>query len=287
MGRTGRVSAVMRRLALSAGALLVAASFSSCSSVDNGSTAAEVNGHRLSNDQLAALTGDTTDGEVIRQTLTTWIEVVAVTDDASGMASPEELSSRKMTALQDLLEKFGDAGRATYELGLDGSPLLCLSAIPLDASVASAKVLDELAAGTSFADAAKTYSADQTLAASGGLVKSAEGVECIAGDKFNPALIDALAKAGAAVGKPTAINLNGSEVVIQLRPYDELTLSDAERVQLSANEMGAAIHDTYAAAKISVSGRIGTWDSEQGRILAAGASLTATSPVSTAPVTTG
>jgi len=272
----------MRRLALSACALVVAASFSSCSSVDGGNTAAEVNGHRLTNDQLATLAGDSTDGDVVRTTLTTWIEVVAVTDDATGLDTPAELSSRKMTALQDLLEKYGDAGKATYELGLNGSPLLCLSAIPLADSVASAKVLDDLATGTSFAAAAKTYSSDETLAASGGLVKSPEGAECIAGDKFNPALLDALAKAGAAVGQPIAITLNGAEVVIQLRPYDELILSDAERVQLSANEMGAAIHDTYATAKISVSGRIGSWDKEQGMIRATGAPV-----VTTAPVTTG
>lgn len=281
MGLDGRVSAVMRRLALSACALVVAASFSSCSSVDGGNTAAEVNGHRLTNDQLATLAGDSTDGDVVRTTLTTWIEVVAVTDDATGLDTPAELSSRKQTALQDLLERFGDAGKATYELGLNGSPLLCLSAIPLADSVASAKVLDDLAAGTSFAAAAKTYSSDETLAASGGLVKSPDGAECIAGDKFNPALLDALAKAGAGVGQPIAITLNNAEVVIQMRPFDELTLSDAERVQLSANEMGAAIHDTYATAKISVSGRIGSWDKEQGMILATGAPVVTTTPVTT------
>ena len=281
MGLDGRVSAVMRRLALSAGALVVAASFSSCSSVNGGNTAAEVNGHRLTNDQLSTLAGDSTDGNVVRTALTTWIEVVAVTDDATGLNTPADLSSRKQTALQDLLEKFGDAGKATYELGLNGSPLLCLSAIPLADSVASAKVLDDLATGTSFAEAATTYSSDETLAASGGLVKSADGAECITGDKFNPALLDALAKASTVVGKPTAITLNGAEVVIQLRPYEELTLSDSERVQLSANEMGAAIHDTYAAAKISVSGRIGSWDKEQGRILATGEPVATTAPVTT------
>lgn len=276
-----------RRLGLSVGALVVAASFSACSSVDTTNTAAEVNGHRLSNDQLAALTQDSTDGDIIRQTLTTWIEVVAVTDDASGLVTSAELSARKLTALQGLLDQFGDAGQATYELGLDGSPLLCLSAIPLDTTVAGATVLEELAAGTTFADAAKTYSADETLAASGGLVKSADGVECIAGDQFNPTLIDALAEAGATVGAPESILLNEQEVVVLLRPFDELTLSDAERLQLSANDMGAALNDSYAAAEITVSGRIGTWDRDQGLVVATGASPAATLPVTTSPVTTG
>lgn len=270
----------MRRLALSAGTLVVAASFSSCSSVDKASTVAEVNGHRLSTDQLATLTDDSTEGDVIRQTLTTWIEVVAVTDDASGMTTPAELSARKLTALQDLLDKFGDAGQATYELGLDGSPLLCLAAIPLDKTVAGATVLAELAAGTTFAEAATAYSDDETLAASGGLVRSAEGIECIAGDQFNPTLIASLGAAGVTVGEPAAILLNEQEVVVLMRPYDELTFSDAERLQLSANDMGAALNESYAAAEISVSGRVGTWDSNQGRVVATG------SPPSIAPATT-
>lgn len=276
----------MRRLALSAGALVVAASFSSCSSVDKASTAAEVNGHRLSNDQLAAITEGSTDGAAIRETLTTWIEVVAVTDDPSGMTTPSELSARKLTALKGLIEKFGDSGQATYELGLDGSPLLCLSAIPLDATVTGAKVLEELAAGTPFADAANAYSVDETLAASGGLVRSAEGVECIAGDQFNPELISALAEAGAAVGQPAAIVLKSQEVVVLLRPYDELTLSDAEKLQLSANELGAALSESYGAAEISVAGRIGTWDSGQARVVALG-SLSGTVPAATLPAATG
>jgi len=275
----------MRRLALSAGALLVAASFSSCSSVDRANTAAEVNGHRLTNDQLATLTEGSTDGEAIRETLTTWIEVVAVTDDASGMGTPAELSGRKLTALQELLSKFGDAGQATYELGLGGSPLLCLAAIPLDASVVGAKVLEELAAGTSFADAAKTYSIDETLAGSGGLVRSPEGVECIGGDDFNPELISALTDAGAAVGEPASVVLQTQEVVVLLRPFDELTLSDAEKLQLSANEMGAALRESYDAAEITVAGRIGTWDNEQARVVAVGASTTV--PAATLPASAG
>ena len=276
----------MRRLTLSAGALVVAASFSSCSSVDKANTAAVVNGHRLTNDRLTALTSGSTDGEAIRATLTTWIEVVAVTDDASGMTTPDELSARKLTALQDLLSRFGDAGQATYELGLGGSPLLCLSAIPLDSTVAGAKVLEELASGTTFADAAKTYSIDETLAASGGLVTSPEGVECISGDQFNPELVSALAEAGAAVGTPASVVLQTQEVVVLLRPYDELTLSDAEKLQLSANDMGAALSESYGAAEITVAGRIGTWDNEQARVVAVGAS-TSTVPAITLPAAAG
>lgn len=276
----------MRRLALSAGALVVAASFSSCSSVGKGSTAAEVNGHRLSTDELATLSNDSSDVKVIRDTLSTWIEVVAVTNDPSGLTSADELAARKQTALADLLERFGDSGRAIYELGIDGSPFLCLRAIPLDAAVTGASVLQELAAGTTFTDAAGAYSVDETLASSGGLVKSEKGFECIASSEFNPALIAALGESDAVVGKPVAMQLGEQEVVVLLRPYDELTLSNAERLQLSANDLGGALDERYDAAEISVSSRLGQWDATQGRVVATG-TVIGVAPATTLPAPTG
>lgn len=276
----------MRRLALSAGALVVAASFSSCSSVDSGNTAAKVGDHQLTMDQLATLTDGSTDGAIVRKTVKTWIEVVAVTDDASGMTTPAELSARKLAALHDLLDQFGDAGQATYELGINGSPLLCLSAIPLATTVAGSKVLEELATGTTFADAAKAYSNDQTLASSGGVVRSADGIECIAPEKFNPTLLSTLAEAGATVGTPAAIVLSTQEVVVLLRPYDELTFSNDELIQLSANDMGAALRESYDWVAISVAGRIGMWDSETADVVAIGSTPT-TSPAVTVPATAG
>lgn len=271
MALPGRVSAVMRRLALSAGALVAAVSFSSCSSVDSASTAAHVNGHRLTMDQLSALTNNSTDGDTIRTALTTWIEVVAVTDDASGMSTDVELSARKSVALKGLLGQFGDEARTTYALGLRGSPLLCLAAIPLADTVDSATVLAALAAGTTFAEAATTYSADPTLASTGGIVVSTDGVECIAADKFNPELIASLTQAGAEVGTPVTIELQAKKVVVMLRPYEELSLSDAELLQLSANEFGAALSKSYESSDISVAARLGSWDSAQGLVVAVGA----------------
>jgi len=254
--------------------------------VGKGSTAAEVNGHRLSIDELATLSEDSGDATVVRETLSTWIEVVAVTDDPSGLTSAADLIARKQTSLTDLLEQFGDSGRATYELGIDGSPFLCLRAIPLDGTVTGATVLADLAVGTTFADAATAYSVDETLASTGGLVKSPEGFECIGSDQFNPALIAALSEASAAVGQPAAVLLSENEVVILLRPYDELTLSDAERLQLSANDLGGALRESYDAAEISVSSRIGQWHAEDGRVVATGTAVNP-SPAATLPAPTG
>ena len=276
----------MRRLALSAGALLVAATFSSCTSVDKGSIAAQVGEHQLTMDQLANLTDGSTDGDIVRTTVKTWIEVVAVTDDASGMTTLAELSARKLAALQGLLDQFDDAAQATYNLGINGSPFLCLAAIPLVATATGPQVVQELAAGATFAEAAKTYSNDATLATSGGVVKSADGIECIEPEKFNAALVNALAQAGATVGTPVAITLDTQEVVVLLRPYNELTLSNDERLKLSVNEMGGALRESYDSVQISVASRIGTWDSEGGGVVAVGATPT-TSPAATLPASAG
>ena len=263
----GRVSPVKRRLALSFGALVAAASVSSCSSVGNRDTVAEVNGRKLSADRLSALAGDTTDGETIRATLTTWIEVVSVTNDASGIDTAADLAARKQAALTSLLAQFSDAGQTTYELGLEGSPLLCLAAIPLDPSVPASQVLDEIAAGTTFAEAAGTYSIDAGLADAGGVVSSPDGAECLSAAQFNTNLISALDEAGTAVGKPAVIVLQDQEVIVLMRPFADLTLTDAEKLQLSANELGAALRERYDAAEIHVDARVGTWNPTDARVV--------------------
>ena len=257
-----------RRLALSVGALLAAGSLSSCGSVGSRDTVAEVNGRTLTADQLNVLAGDITDGETIRATLTTWIEVVAVTNDAAGITTAADLAARKQTALTSLLDQFSDAGQTTYELGLSGSPLLCLAAIPLDPSVHATQVLAEIAAGSTFAEAAGTYSIDPSLAKAGGVVSSQDGAECLPADQFNPDLIAALDAAGLAVGEPASIQLQTQEVVILLRPYSELTLTDPEKLQLAANELGAALRSSYDSAEISVDARVGKWNSTDARVVA-------------------
>jgi hypothetical protein len=261
---------VKRRLALSVGALVAAVSFSSCTSVGSQDTVAEVNGRTLTAEQLNTLAGNVTDGETIRATLTTWIEVVAVTDDATGIATSADLTARKQSALTSLLEQFSDAGQATYELGLDGSPLLCLAAIPLDPSVPATQVLDEIAAGSTFAEAAGTYSSDAALAKAGGVVSSQDGAECLPTAQFNPDLIAAMNAAGPAVGEPAAIKLQSQEVVILLRPFADLTLTDAEKLQLSANELGTALRTSYDTANITVDARVGKWNPTDARVVPVG-----------------
>ena len=256
-----------RRLALTFGALVAAVSVSSCSSVGNRDTVAEVNGHTLTTDQLRALAGDTTDGETIRETLATWIEVVSVTNDASGINTAADLAARKQAALTSLLAQFSDAGQATYELGLDGSPLLCLAAIPLDPSVPASQVLAEIAAGTTFAEAAGTYSIDPGLADAGGVVTSPAGAECLPAAEFNTGLISAMDEAGTAVGEPAAIVLQDQEVILLMRPFADLTLTDAEKLQLSANELGAALRDRYDAAEINIDARVGSWNPTDARVV--------------------
>jgi hypothetical protein len=246
---------------------MAAASFSSCGSVGSRDTVAEVNGRTLTADQLNVLAGNISDGETIRATLTTWIEVVAVTNDATGLVTAADLTARKQAALTALLEQFKDAGQTTYELGLGGSPLLCLAAIPLDPSVHAPQVLDEIAAGSAFAEAAATYSIDAALAKAGGIVSSQDGAECLPAAQFNPDLIAAMNAAGLTVGQPASIQLQSQEVVVLLRPFADLTLTDAEKLQLSANELGTALRSSYDTADISVDARVGKWNSTDARVV--------------------
>ena len=208
----------------------------------------------------------------IRATLTTWIEVVAVTDDATGITTLRR-SGRQEAECAHLAARAVQRRRpqATYELGLDGSPLLCLAAIPLDPSVPADAVLDEIAAGSTFADAAGTYSIDalarQTPAASS---RRRMAPSASRPAQFNPDLIAAMNAAGPAVGEPAVITLQNQEVVILLRPFDDLTLSEAEKLQLSANELGTALRTSYDTAEITVDARVGKWDPTDARVVPVG-----------------
>ena len=72
----GRVSPVKRRLALTAGALVAALSFSSCSTFDHNDVAATVNGHELTRDQL---------DELVEQELTDLAAERATADDIANI----------------------------------------------------------------------------------------------------------------------------------------------------------------------------------------------------------
>lgn len=264
----GRVSAVKRRLALTAGALLAAVAFSSCSSVKTDAVVANVSGHELTESQLNKLVADKADAAAIRDAITTWIEVVALSGKSDGLQQPADLAAGKEQALTDLIDEFSGPAQALYDKGLSGSPILCLAAIPLPADADSQAVL--AAATSNFAEAAAKYSTDTTLQQSGGVIPlDNQGTQC--GDSstaYNSDLIGLLAEADAQVGVPALVTFNDLPLIMLLRPFDSLPAT--ERLKMAANEVGAELGARYEKAKISVDPRFGRWDATAGKVVGLG-----------------
>ncbi len=268
-GLTTSVSLVTRRLGYVPGAFLAATLFavaglSACDKFEPNETAATVNGYKLSLDQLDKLAGSK-DPAVRRAALTAWIQVVAASENPGEFLTEEALAAQRDVIIPPLVESTTDEAKQQYEQGLQGSSLLCMAVIPLAADVESATVLAALDAGTSFADLAAQYSEDPSLVATGGII-TVNGDECLPTDQWNAELISQLTDAAAVVGKPGVIHLNDAEVIVLLRPYDELT--NDSKILLAQSAVSKALLALYKAADVTVHESIGVWDSEQGVVVA-------------------
>lgn len=249
---------MIRRIVLAGGALVAAASLSSCTTVSRGDAAAEVNGEELTRSELNTLTGGATDGDTVRASITSWLSVAVLGGDVSNLSGPEDLAQRRTDAIDELSAPFMETARANYELGLDGSPVLCLGAIPVGADADAAAAIAELEGGTSLADTAAKYSSDSTLAQTGGRVVDQNGKNCLDPSGFNPDLITLLADAGAAPGTPVVVDLGSGPVVVLMRPFDDL--DQTEKAELVLDEVGADVRDRLASTDIYVNPRFGRWD---------------------------
>jgi hypothetical protein len=251
---------VIRRIVLAGGALVVAASLSSCTTVSRGDAAAEVNGQELTRSELNTLTGNSTDGDTVRASITSWLSVAVLGGDVSGITGAADLAQRRSDAIDELSAPFMDEARANYEQGLNGSPVLCLGAIPLGADTDAATVVSELEAGASLADTAAKYSSDSTLAQTGGRVVDQNGKNCLDPAGFNPDLLTMLSDAGAAPGTPVVIDLGSGPVVVLMRSFDDL--DQTERAELVLDKVGADVRGRLESTDIYVNPRFGRWDPE-------------------------
>jgi hypothetical protein len=247
-----------------AATLVAVAGLSACDKFEPNETAATVNGYKISLDQLDELAGSA-DPAVRRAALTAWIQVVAASDNPGEFLTEEALAAQRDVIIPPLIEAVQAAAKQQYKQGLQGSSLLCMAVIPLAADVESATVLAALNAGTAFADLAAQYSEDPSLVESGGVI-SVDGQECLPTDQWNTELISQLTDAAVVVGEPGVISLNDAEVVVLLRPYDEL--SDDSKTQLAQGPVSEALLELYKAADVTVLESIGTWDREQGIVVA-------------------
>ena len=261
---------MIRRLGLApavfaATSLFAAAGLSSCDKYKPNEAAATVDGHELSLNQLSELADGNDDPAVVRAALTAWIQVTAVSEDPGEYLTEDALAAQRSIIIPPLIESVQAETRTLYEKGLDGSPLLCMAVIPLAAEVTSATIFDALDAGSSFAQLAADFSQDPSLVESGGVIV-VDGQECLPIDQWNVELIGLLTDAHIKVGEPGAIVLNDGEVVVLLRPFDDLT--DDSRILLAQGPVSQALLALYMAAEVTVNASIGSWDSEQGIVVA-------------------
>ena len=262
---------MIRRAGLAAIGLVAVVSVASCERYQPNEAAATVNGHEISLSQLDELAEGNDDPAVLRAALTAWIQVVAASDvageeDPGELLTEADLTAQRALVIPPLIESTKDEAQAQYEQGLDGSPLLCIAVIPLAAETSSGTVLRAYAVGVPFAELAAQYSEDPSLVETGGII-SVDGQECLPTDQWNAELLDQLRTKEVVVGEPGVIELNAAEVIVLLRPYDELTTESQS--SLAQGPVSDALLALYQAAEVTVHESIGAWDHEQGLVVGA------------------
>ena len=248
---TRRRSAVPATVLITAFGLL---GLSSCATFNRNDVAARVGGHTISAADLQLLAsgdGKSLVGDQLRLQLTNWVRVSALETVTGAVAPAGPLTAEQITARTQKAIALVDGarGKDLYESGFHGSPYVCLAAIPVQSADDAATVMAALSSGTSFADAARQYSTDATLASSGGVVNDQDGNECFATPTVSSAVAGALAELP--VGTPAVVDLVTLTAVVALRPFDAL--------QPGSQQLTAA-QAIAADATVYIDPRYGRWD---------------------------
>lgn len=261
----GRVSPVNRRLTLLSGTLLATLALSSCGTVKGDDYVAKVGDETLTRDELDVLTESSTDANAMRIAITNWVQVTAIGGDTANVTSIEELETASNDALLALAQSLEAEAQERYELALEGSPVLCLRVIPLDAATSADDVLAQLEGGLSFPDAVAEHSVDPSLAQTGGLVTDSTGAECLSPDNLSLDLLNVLGEAGAVTGTPVSIEFSGQPLIVLLRPFDDLAAGDQLALaRVLAREAALAL---LADVEPSINDRFGQWDAEGSEVV--------------------
>jgi hypothetical protein len=241
---------------------------SSCATFNRNDVAAKVGDRSLSTKaaETLAAAGQAATGDQLREELTKWIRV-SVLEASSGTAAPTtaptaaDLDARLSQAMVTIA---GDQLQTTYEAGVSGSPVICLAAITVATIDDANNVLAQLNSGTSFADAARQFSTDTTIAQDGGIVRAQDGSECIDPAAVNPNVITALKDTP--IGQPIAASLDTFSAVLMLRPFDDLLLESKSKIAgavVSQDQLDTLV----SAADIYVDPRYGRWDPDSGAVV--------------------
>ena len=227
---------------------------SSCATFNRNDVAARVGNQTISAADLhtlAAANGESPVGDQLRYQLTTWVRASAL-ETFTGTAAPggpltaEQITARTQKAM-GLID--GARGKDLYESGFHGSPVICLAAIPVGNTDDATTVMAALGSGTPFADVARQYSTDATLASNGGVVTDQDGNECLSTATVSPTVAETLSELP--LGTPAVVDLVTLTAVVALRPFAALQ---------PASQQLAAAQAITADASVYIDPRYGRWD---------------------------
>jgi parvulin-like peptidyl-prolyl isomerase len=271
----------------------VAVVLSSCDTVEDTSTAAQVADRTVTVDEFQAVmkaigqvdpVSDTVDGETARRYLSAMVQGEVnetflsahgeqITDAdreqaAAASSIPAGLPDDVVRVIQD--SAAAPAARARIEAPsaaelqrmYDARPsdlgVVCTRQIVVATEAEAQAIVDALDAGADFADLV-SRSTDESSKANGGAVQDASGSPCIAGytDAVDRAIVTALADAapGEVVGP---VRTEAGWHVLQQRPYAEVADSLSTLFAQSAGDLlyyGYLIH-----SQVRIDPRSGTWD---------------------------
>jgi hypothetical protein len=249
------VRQVNRRFSLVLSAAAIAALTTGCTTFSDSGNVARVNDVALTVDEfqtqltdLGAPNDQPLPGDAVRAQITTWIEEQVAADDSAAVDA--------------------DEAAALYDAGIESSGVICVNGIVVETNDTASRVADELASGSDFAELLATENLDPSLGEARG------DVGCITGDQIVEAADVEFVQVAAelSVENPIAVaplfDTEGNEfawVVLQFRPFDELSATDVETVT-------AAIDSTnrLANADIFVDPRYGTFDPTTRQVVALG-----------------
>jgi hypothetical protein len=267
--------------------LLAVVLFSSCSSPPSpgSDVVASANGVELTRTMLAQLM-DSPDGNAsttappssdtsapsvpsaddTRTVMTQWLQIAAIGHDMSTITDGASLQSEALAASIDLAAPFLGPAADLYSKGFDGSPKVCIGAIPVAAETDPNEIIDAMTNGMTLADAATKYSSDPAFVQSQGVLTFQDGSTCTDPAQLNPDVIKQMN--GAKPGEPKLVSLGNGQAIVVIRAFD--TLLPTEQISVSPDvqkQVAGELNKRLQGANMFVDKRYGRWDPETSSVV--------------------
>ncbi len=202
-----------------------------------------------------------------RKTITQWLQIAAIGHDMSTITDADSLQKEAIDASVALAAPFLGPAEEVYANGFDGSPKLCLGAVPLAAETNADEVLAAMAGGMALADAAAKYSADPAFVQSQGVLTFQDGTTCVDPANLNPDVVTQMGTAKP--GEPKLVTLGNGRAVVIVRPFD--TLTPREQLSISTDvqtQVANELNRQLKGADIFVDKRYGRWEADSSSVVA-------------------